>query len=197
MDLSPVRWDLQLPEAASRRAGEILQPGAIHLSVNASTPLKEWPLEHWAELTRMLLRDDAKLQVVATGSASPREQERLRSLSAAVADPRLIIPPPTLRIAELAAVLRQCRVHVGADSGVLHLAMALGIPTVALFRQYSGTEEWLPQGASHRHLIVPCECIDAKRPPCLAGAKAQCLARIQPVEVAGVLASLEPLSPVG
>ena len=40
---------------------------------------------------------------------------------------RLSVLPPGLPIAELAAVLRRCRLHVGGDSGVLHLAVALGM----------------------------------------------------------------------
>lgn len=187
IDLEPVRWDLQIPADATARAGELVRSGAIHLSVNASTPLKEWPLEHWAELARLLLGKDPNLQVLATGSDSPREQERLRALSQAVADPRLVVPPCGLKVAELAALLHRCRAHVGADSGVLHLAMALGIPTIALFRQYAGTGEWLPHGPTHQHLIVPCDCVDLKHPPCLATAKAECLAAIQPAQVTQLL----------
>ena len=54
-ELAPPRFALQVPEAARQRAEQLAPPGAIHLSINASSPLKEWPLPHWIELARRLL----------------------------------------------------------------------------------------------------------------------------------------------
>jgi ADP-heptose:LPS heptosyltransferase len=92
-----------------------------------------------------------------------------------------------MSIAQLAAALQRCGLHVGADSGVLHLAMALGVPTVALFREYAGTAEWLPRGHPHKHLLAPCPCANVKDPPCAKEAKALCLARITPEQVVALL----------
>ncbi|HWY75242.1 MAG TPA: glycosyltransferase family 9 protein, partial [Verrucomicrobiae bacterium] len=124
LPLEPARWSLQLPEAAIQRAAALVPTRSIHLSVNASTPLKEWPLEGWIELAKRLLDRNANLRIVATGSPSAREQKRLQAMATAVANERFVAPAAGLTIAELAAVLRRCRLHIGADSGVLHLAVA-------------------------------------------------------------------------
>ena len=186
-ELAAPRWDLRLPEAAARWAEAHVPAGAIHFSINASTPLKEWPLEHWIELARRLLAKDSPARIIATGSATARERERLRLLAAGVGDDRLTVLPPGMTIAELAAALQRSRLHVGADSGVLHLALALGVPTLALFRDYAGTQEWLPRGGTHRHMLAPCPCANLRNPPCAATGRALCLARITPEQVIALI----------
>jgi ADP-heptose:LPS heptosyltransferase len=186
MDLGPARWDLRLPESAKARAAALVADGSIHFSVNASTPLNEWPLRHWIELANSLLAADPGLRIVATASAKPRETDRVQALVQGVDDKRLRGLPPGLAITDLAAVLKRCRVHMGGDSGVVHLAMALGVPTVGLFRDYAGPK-WIPRGPSHRHLMAPCPCGDVKNPPCAGKPEAQCLARITPAQVAALM----------
>jgi ADP-heptose:LPS heptosyltransferase len=183
LTLEAPRWELQIPDVATRRTEAIAPEGAIHFSINASTPLKEWPLEGWVDLAKRLLAADAQLRIVATGSANAREQERLRTLATSVANERLAVLPPDLAIAELAAVLRRCRLHVGADSGVLHLAVATGIPTLSLFRDYHDASAWHPTGPAHRVLTVPCQCVNRRDPPCAAKGRAECLAALPPAEV--------------
>ncbi len=186
-ELTAPRWDLRLPQAVIEWAASAVPGGAVHLSVSASTPLKEWPLEHWIELARRFLAGNPTARLIATGSPKPREQQRLGLLAAGVGDARLAVLPSGLTIAQLAAALLRCRWHVGADSGALHLAAALGMSTLALFREYSGTAEWLPRGPEHRHLLAPCPCADTKHAPCAAQNKALCLARITPEQVLSLL----------
>jgi ADP-heptose:LPS heptosyltransferase len=186
-ELGGPRWDLRLLEKAVQWAGARVPAGAIHFSINASTPLKEWPLEHWIELAKRVLAKEPSARIIATGSADAREQERLRSLAAGVGDDRLTVLPSGLTIAELAAALQRSRLHVGADSGVLHLAAAVGLPTVALFRRYADAGAWMPAGPAHRVLSVPCPCVDQPQPPCAATGQAACLARLQPAVVADTI----------
>ncbi len=186
-NLQPVRFDLAIPPE-DRQWGETNVPvGAVHFSLSASTPLKEWPLRHWIELAKLWLRGGADRVVVASGSANPREQGRLQQFATSVGDRRVHVLPAGISIARLAAALSRCEVHVGADSGVLHLAMALGIKTLAIFREYTGAADWLPQGANHRHLSQPCPCANAKNPPCAASNEARCLAEISPASVVKLL----------
>jgi len=92
-----------------------------------------------------------------------------------------------LTVAQLAALLERCSQHVGGDSGVLHLAMALGLPTVSIFREYAGLKEWLPRGAQHRHLTAPCDCAEHVRDSCRRRETAECLAGLSPESVAALL----------
>ena len=119
---------------------------------------------------------------MATAGSNPREQDRLRELAGAANGARLQCFEG-LSIARLAALLQRCRLQIGADSGVLHLAMALGVPTLTVFRQYSGLTEWMPRGNEHRQLITNCRCLDENGTDCLRAGRAACLASITPGQV--------------
>ena len=182
--LSAARFDLKLPAEATRWAATVVPEGTVHLSLNSANPLKEWPVRHHADLLRMLWRENPGLTVVASASPKEREQERLRQLFVALNDPRLVRLPERLSIAQLAAVLARCRLHIGPDSGAMHLAVVLGVPTVSFFREQKGFRAWLPQGANHRVLTAPCDCVDHYASPCERAQTAECLARIEPARVA-------------
>jgi len=150
--LEPARFDLKAPDDARRWASGVIPPKTAHLSINASGPEKEWPLANWVELVKRLLEARPEMSLAASASGNPRERERLAALRAAVTNNRLIcVEAPS--IGQLSAALERCRLHIGADSGVLHLAMALGTPTLGVFRQYDGLNEWLPRGEQHRALV--------------------------------------------
>jgi len=187
-ELAPARFDLSVPEDATRWAAAHIPEGAIHVSVNASTFLKEWPLPNWIDLTRRLLQRNPQIQLIATGSADPRERTRLGDLAASVSQPRLQTFVG-LTVAQLAALLARCSRHLGADSGVLHLAAALGVPTVSIFREYPGLIEWMPRGPQHQHLTAPCACATKVRDSCRSRQIAECLAELSPNSVLAMLSS--------
>jgi ADP-heptose:LPS heptosyltransferase len=184
LSLGQPRFDFQVPAAAFQWAQTVVPAGSIHLSINASAPVKEWPLDRWIELSKRLLSADASIELVATASAKPREQERIKALAEAVDNPRLRrVDGP--QIAQLAAILQRCRLQIGSDSGVLHLAMALGLPTLTVFRQYSGLRDWMPAGSQHHHFVAPCRCIAENRSHCLQAGRSSCLAEISAERMAG------------
>jgi len=181
--LQPARFDLRVPEEARQWARQTVPGNVAHLSINASTPVKEWPLENWIELAKALLAADGDLHLAATASAKPREQERLAALAQGVDNARLLcVEGPS--IARLAALLQRSRLQIGADSGVLHLAMALGVPTLTVFRRYDGLTEWMPVGEQHRHFVAECRCLNENRADCVQAGKAACLASISAGQVA-------------
>jgi ADP-heptose:LPS heptosyltransferase len=190
LEIGPARYDLRIPPPAIEWAKAQVPSGSVHLSVNASHGLKEWPLDRWIRLARELLDLDPAVMVVATGTAQAREIERLRQFDTALADARVRIFAGDLDLARLAGLLGCCRLHIGADSGALHLAAVLGVPTVALFREYAGLDEWLPRGEAHRQVVVPCRCVNRKEQPCLAGGQAGCLASVAVESVVGLARSL-------
>jgi len=182
LNLSAPRWEFVLPEAATLKAASLSSAGAVHLSISASTPLKEWPLANWIELAQRLLSADPQLRLLATASSQAREQARVEALARAVGSERLQTLSG-LSLAELAALLRRCRLHVGADSGVLHLAVLVGLPTVSLFRAYHDASSWTPLGSRHRVFLAPCVCVNQKVQPCAARGIAECLERVTVAEI--------------
>jgi heptosyltransferase II len=81
---------------------------------------------------------------------------------------------------QLAAVLKQCRFLITNDTGPMHLAAALGIPTVALFG--SSSPAWTgPFGKGHQVIYKNVECSPCFQKTCPIGY--QCLTGISVDEV--------------
>lgn len=101
---------------------------SLGLCPGASAPTKTWPPERWAELARRWAdRTRGRAAVFgAAGEADLVERVVVSAGGAATAfcDPSL---PAT------AAALSRCAVAVAGDSGLLHLAAAVGTPVVGLF----------------------------------------------------------------
>lgn len=164
----------------------------LHLSISAaSSPLNEWPIDAWAATLRELWQQAPRVKIFATGAGSEREKARLMDLSALLADPRLRIPDERLPIARLAGLLQAGCAHVGLDSGVLHLAVALGKPTVSLFRDSAGRPGWAPRGGNHRVRVSSCPCQESGDTTC-EGGRSRCLAQIPSAEVTRMILQVLP-----
>ena len=92
-----------------------------------SAERKLWPEAHWVELGRVLAARNI-VSVLPWGA----EVERLRSERLAQQIPRAIVPA-RMDITVLASFLAQAGMVVGTDTGLTHLAGALGVPTVGLY----------------------------------------------------------------
>jgi heptosyltransferase-1 len=90
----------------------------IVLLPGAGKPGKQWPVERFAELAKRIGSD----ALVVWG---PGEESLARAIGAEVA------PPTNFR--ELAFVLRHSKLVIGADTGPLHLAAALGTTLIGLY----------------------------------------------------------------
>lgn len=95
---------------------------------------KLWPEAHWITLGKQLA--ERGFGVILPAGSAP-ERERAARLAAAI--PEAIAAPP-MSIEALAALLAGARAVVGVDTGLTHLAVALKVPTVAL---YTATEPGL------------------------------------------------------
>jgi len=156
----------------------------LHLSISASSsPFNEWPLDAWSDTLHQVWKKSPQTRVVVTGSGSQREIARQADLLSLVQDERIQNFFDPLSMARFVALLKSSKLHVGLDSGVLHLAMALGKPTVSLFRESVGRPGWAPRGADHQLLIRACECNASAEQKC-SGGRAICLSQISSDEVA-------------
>lgn len=187
LSLGPARFDLRVDRESVRWASARVPPVAIHVSPNSAKATREWPLEHHAALFRAVWSALPEARFLASSADQPRQSERLRALAALVNDPRLELLPPGLTIPQLAAVLGRCRLHLGPDSGVLHLAMALQVPTISFFREQGAFRSFMPQGPLHRVITVPCHCTDGRDAPCEPLGRSECFATIDPARVANLV----------
>ncbi len=92
-----------------------------------SADRKLWPEERWIELGQALAAQGIS-SVLPWGTAV--EQQRSQRLMQKI--PQAIVPA-RLDLAALASLLAQARVVVGTDTGLTHLAGALGVPTVGIY----------------------------------------------------------------
>jgi len=97
---------------------------ALHATSRAS---KLWPESHWSELLTGLAHAGFAT-VLPWGNAT----EHARSDRIAAETPAATVPP-RVPLEALAALLARAELVIGVDTGLVHLAAALGTPTVALF----------------------------------------------------------------
>ncbi len=127
------RWDLTLtPE--ERAAGAAFAAGlsgpALGLVVASSSRHKDWPPAAYARLADAAA---ARLGLVPVllGGPGVREVAAAREIAASARTPVVLALDGPLRTTMIK--LAHCRVVVAPDTGPLHLAVALGVPTVGLY----------------------------------------------------------------
>jgi ADP-heptose:LPS heptosyltransferase len=110
-------------EEAGLAAGDfaVLNPGA-------GWPSKLWPAERYGALAQHLARKHGLTSLAVWGS--PAELPLAERIVATGGGHALLAPATTLR--QLAAVARRAALFVGSDTGPMHLAVAVGTPTVSL-----------------------------------------------------------------
>ena len=186
MSVQPARFDLAIPEPAKDWASKNIPSNAIHFSINASSCVKEWPVENWIQLAKKVLSADANANIVATASPRQREQERLRAFAEGVQSKR-VITITSATIPQLSALLQRCVLQIGGDSGVTHLAAAVGTRTFSFLRDYPAIKDWMLTGDTHRQIVVPCDCINRRENVCEALGKSKCLGAISPEQAFEVI----------
>ena len=99
---------------------------AILIHVTSARP-KLWPDEHWVAVGDAL-SEAGVISVLPWGSA--HEHERSVRLSRSI---RGSIVPPALNLSDLAACLERAHCALGVDTGLTHLAGALGVATLGIY----------------------------------------------------------------
>lgn len=149
---SPLRWTVapQARAAASRLLSEHgVTTAFVAIHPGSGAPVKLWPADRWARLADTLAaRHD--LAIVLTGSAV--ESVEVHRIKSAMAAPVISLAGET-DLTTLAALFQEARLVAGVDSGPLHLAVAVGTPTVHLYGP-SFVEQYGPWGAPDRHRVV-------------------------------------------
>jgi ADP-heptose:LPS heptosyltransferase len=139
--------EIHADPALARTAEKLLPEPAILCHLAASAPKKEWPLAHWVEFYRQATA--AGYPVVFSTGVRPREQALLADLKRQLPNAPALATPPDLAL--FLAVVKRARLFISGDTGPMHLAVGLGIPTVALFGP-SSPSRWAPLGGKHQVL---------------------------------------------
>ncbi len=137
---------------------------AIHSGTKKNFPEKRWFPERFGEVVRYLeVKYAAK--IIVAGSEDDRPDAEI--ISRELSPENALITAGQLTVLETAALLKHCGFVLGIDSGLLHLAAAVGKPTVGLYSILDIFGDWFPYGDSHipvYHRFLDCnyrqsECI--------------------------------------
>jgi len=148
--------------AESYLAGHGVGDGDLLVGVHpgAGVPVKLWRNEAWAQAADTLAQQFGA-KVILTGSA---EESPLCRAIAGQMTTKPIVAAGETSLGELAAIMARCQLVLGVDSGPLHLAVAMGTPTVHLFGPVD-SRAFGPWGDPARHIVVTSEldCIPCNR----------------------------------
>jgi len=127
---------------------EWLPPGPYALLFTASSrDDKSWPEASWLALAASLAASGLRLVLPAGTAAERRQAARLASAMGSRA-----MAAPLLTLSEIAGLCAGARLVVGVDTGLTHLATALGRPTLCLFAgsepALTGVHGAVPAGAA-------------------------------------------------
>jgi heptosyltransferase III len=157
---SPHLW---LRAADIRQAESLIPEGqpVLALAPAANWIGKQWPAESFAKLvTQFLANYDAKIAVFA----APHERGMISSVLEAIPAPRRLDLVGQLSLLEIAACLKRCKVFLGNDSGLMHMAAAVGTPTIGLFGP-SDSNFYGPWGKNNQVVRIPESLKDLKKRP--------------------------------
>lgn len=137
------------------RRGQARGAGALVLAPGATWPTKRWPPGHWRALAGALAAGEGRRVRVL---AAPGEHADLEKLMAGLPAGQVEVLPEMPLPAVLAELSAAAGV-VSADGGVMHAAVALGVPTLALFGP-TDPRLWFPYEGLGPFRVL------ATRPPC-------------------------------
>jgi lipopolysaccharide heptosyltransferase II len=179
---------LTVPKAAAAKAAELL--GNLHddpsvaIFPGASIAERRWGADRFRRMAEMLSVFGIKTVVVG----GKDDQQQGDEIVGGVLGLNLA---GLTSLTETAAVIQKSALLLSGDSGVLHLAVGLGIPTVSLFGP-GRAKKWAPQG--ERHVVItkelpcsPCTTFGTT-PPCPINAK--CMQDITVAEVINAVTML-------
>jgi heptosyltransferase-2 len=147
-----------------------LSPGAAY------GPAKRWPVERFAAVGDRAIREwGAKVVVIGT----EKEKALGETLISATA-PGVVNFCGMTGLGDALALIKRCQLFVSNDSGLMHVAAALKVPTVAIFGSTDSTATG-PRGPNARIVKHDMECSPCLKPECSAGYR--CLLAVQPEEV--------------
>ncbi|MEJ2725923.1 MAG: lipopolysaccharide heptosyltransferase II [Deltaproteobacteria bacterium] len=155
-----------------------LSPGAVY------GPAKRWPVERFAAIGDWAV-DRWNIKALVVGSRA--EDELCQALAGTMKQQSLNLCGITT-LGEVMALIERCRFFVCNDSGLMHVAGALNVPTVAIFGSTDPVATG-PRGEYTRIVRHPMDCSPCLKPQCDFGYP--CLLAIEPQEVWAEMESLK------
>ena len=124
----------------------------VSFAIGASTELKKWRYDYFAELAKMFLNGDIKTKVVLLGANYDVKAGGF--IESIVANERLINLTGKTSVSDLVYVVRRSNLLITHDTGTMHIGVAVGTKLIVI---YTGNVGFLETGpyAENRLLVIP------------------------------------------
>ena len=165
----------------SLNRGEVEKPLRVGLVLGTSWATKEWPQEKWYSLIKSL---QYRANFVCLGGPKEATQYKplMDSLAAEGIDQIMLNMLGKTTLQEVGALIESCDVVVTADTGSLHIALALDKPVVALFGP-TDPKLWGPLTGTFKVLVNDeLHCLGCRKRRCPKPDQ-YCMSGIEPVRV--------------
>ena len=166
---------------SSLNRGEVEKPLRVGLVLGTSWATKEWPQEKWYSLIKSL---QYRANFVCLGGPKEATQYKplMDSLAAEGIDQVMLNMLGKTTLQEVGALIESCDVVVTADTGALHIALALNKPVVALFGP-TDPKLWGPLTGIFKVLVNDeLDCLGCRKRRCPKPDQ-YCMSGIEPVRV--------------
>lgn len=122
----------------------------IGFQVGASTTSRMWFADRFVELGQRLLAAFPGLRIVLTGS--PQEHDYCRSIASRIG-PDAVVSAGVIALEHVPSLVSRLRTLVTGDTGIMHLAVAVGTPVTALFA-VSDARASGPSQDPEKHIVI-------------------------------------------
>ncbi len=148
----------------------------------AAFETKQWAMERFARVAERLASSGFAV-VAITASSEAHVADKLKQHTIAP-----IVVFTDLSLPEVTALLSQARLFVGNDSGIAHMAAAVGAPSVVIFGS-SNTAHWRPWAKAPAEVVVEeLECQPCHGYFCEKFEQPECIKRVPVERVVGAIA---------
>lgn len=176
--------DRRFIEHLLRTEGVLPHDRIIALNLGTTWTTKQWDVLNFADVIQRIAYLTPEIKIVLTGSST--EQELAKALPTSLSAINLVGKTDIL---QLGALLERCDVCLTCDSGPMHIAAAVGTPTVALFGPTNPVRHE-PYGTEHTVVEKPVSCRPCYKQTChRQDAPHLCMKEIGATEVVSALES--------
>jgi len=136
------------------QAAKLVPPEAALLHLSTSQAKKEWPIHYWSRVADLL--EERRIPAIFSAGPSEREQALIQDVLEHRPYSRRL--PCLESLALFLAAVSRARLLIACDTGPLHMAAALGGPTLSVFGP-TPAWQWRPRGSEHLTLTGSfCTC---------------------------------------
>jgi ADP-heptose:LPS heptosyltransferase len=134
----------------------------IVISPVSRRPYKRWPLERFAQLCTWLTQEFKAKAVILWGPGEKEFADKVAKLTQG----EVLVSEKTKSLQEVAALLKTCDLLIGNDTGIKHLATALGTPTFTIFGPSDPVSWTYPDPLHHQYVKGNCHCAGNQKNLC-------------------------------